>query len=149
MSPPPPSSAKILEPVTDDRRAPDGISGLLFNLPTASLVPLSPPEHHLPFTGDLNSSYRPDTLNPPLGGTVRKDRIATIEVHMRSASGLYSYLIQPQRETLRLAQPRSSAGRSDPMFRMSAVFNTVSDCFDFNIPTQCFKERLRLLPWPQ
>ena len=41
------------------------------------------------------------------------------------------------------------AGRSDPMFRMSAVFNTVSDCFDFDILTQCFKERLRLLPWPQ
>ena len=37
------------------------------------------------------------------------------------------------RKTLRLAQPRSNAGRSDLMSRMSAVFNTVSDCFDFNI----------------
>ena len=37
------------------------------------------------------------------------------------------------RETLRLAQPRSIADRSDPMFRMSAIFNTVSDCFSFNI----------------
>ena len=40
----------------------NGISSLLLNLPTASLVPL-PPQQHLPFTEGLNSSFR---LGPPI-----------------------------------------------------------------------------------
>uniref|UniRef100_A0A0E4C723 Uncharacterized protein n=1 Tax=Anopheles gambiae TaxID=7165 RepID=A0A0E4C723_ANOGA len=56
----PEAGESILEPMTDDRRAPRRVQtpNSQFSAATTSPPPPTPTDHHLPFTGGLNSSYR-------------------------------------------------------------------------------------------